>query len=81
MCLFFREEGRAGEREAEKHQHERETSIGCLLHAPCLEIEPAPQASATQVCALTRNQASDTLLCEMMPNQLSLTSQGKSETF
>ena len=31
--LIFREKGREGEREEEKHQRERETLIGCLSHA------------------------------------------------
>ena len=32
MCIDFRERGM--ERKSEKHQRERETSIGCLLHEP-----------------------------------------------
>ena len=43
----FRERGRKGEREGEKHQCERETLIDCLLYAPLLGSE-----SATQACAL-----------------------------
>ena len=31
---FFRERRREGKREGEKHQCERETSIGCLSYAP-----------------------------------------------
>ena len=30
--LFFREKGREGVREGQKHQCTRETSIGCLSH-------------------------------------------------
>ena len=32
--LFFRDKGREGEREEEKHQCERETSVSCCLYAP-----------------------------------------------
>ena len=32
--FIFRERGRKGEREGEKHPCERETFIGCLLQAP-----------------------------------------------
>ena len=39
MYLFFRERGRAGEREGEKHQCERETPIGCLLYMPQYSID------------------------------------------
>ena len=31
---IFREKGREGDREGEKHQHEREASISCLLGGP-----------------------------------------------
>ena len=34
LFLFFREKGKEGEREGEKHQNERETLISCLLHTP-----------------------------------------------
>ena len=34
FLLYFREEGREGEREGVKHQCERETLISCLPHAP-----------------------------------------------
>ena len=47
----FRELGRVGEREGEKHQCERETSSDYLPYVPWQGPEPA-----TQVCALTRNQ-------------------------
>ena len=35
--FIFRERGREGDREGEKHWCEREISIGCLLHAPSWE--------------------------------------------
>ena len=34
MLIDFRERGKEGEREGEKHQRERETSISCLSHTP-----------------------------------------------
>ena len=37
---LFRETGREGEREGEKDQCVRETSIGCLLHAPKWGLGP-----------------------------------------
>ena len=49
-CLFFflrfylfcfRERGREGEREGEKHQCARGISVGCFLHAP--KCGPSPQ--------------------------------------
>ena len=43
-----------GEREGEKLQCERATLIGYLSYVPGLGTE-----SATQACALTRNQTSD----------------------
>ena len=58
-------------REREKHQCERGTFVGCLLHTPQLGIGPT-----TQVCALTGNRTSDLLLCGMMLNQLSHAGQG-----
>ena len=47
---------RERERERERHLCERETSIGCLSHAPQPEIEPTTQACApieTQTCDLS----------------------------
>ena len=49
----------------------RETSIGCLLHAPQPGTKPT-----TQECALTRNRTGDLLLCRMTLNQLSPAGQG-----
>ena len=69
---LFRERGREGEREGEKHRCERETYIGCLSYAPQPGTKPA-----TQACALIENQTSDLSLCGTMPNQLSHTGQGK----
>ena len=39
----FRERGREGEREGEKHRYVRETSIGYLSHAPCRGPVPQPR--------------------------------------
>ena len=51
-----RERGKEGENKGEKHQCERETSIGCPLHVPQLGTEPRPGTKpTTQACALTRN--------------------------
>ena len=63
--LIFKERGREGEREGEKHQ--------CVVasHAPSLGTWPT-----TQVCALTGNQASDLLVRRLVLNPLSHTSQG-----
>ena len=41
MLIDFRETGREGEREEEKHGCERETSISCLLYMP--RVGPIPQ--------------------------------------
>ena len=71
FLFIFRERGREGEREGEKHRCERETLIGCFSHAPQQQTKPA-----TQACALTRHQTSNLLLCKTMPNQSIHTSQG-----
>ena len=57
--------------EGEEHGYVRETSIGCLLHAPQPGTKPT-----TQECALTRNRTGDLLLCRMTLNQLSPAGQG-----
>ena len=44
--FIFRERGREGEREGKKHQCDRETLVGCLLHAPQLGTELTTQAHA-----------------------------------
>ena len=41
--LTFREKGWEGEREGEKHQHVRYTSIGCLSHTPNWGPDPQPR--------------------------------------
>ena len=63
--FIFRERGREGERGAEKHWWERETSISC----PC--VPTWDLVWVTQACALTGNQTRDLLLCGRIPNQLS----------
>ena len=68
---LFREMGREGEREGEKDQCVRETSIGCLLHAPKWGLGPTTQARA-----LTRNWTGDVLVRRPALNPLSHTSQG-----
>ena len=73
--FIFRERGKVGEREGEKHRCVRVAPIGCLLHVPQAGTKPA-----TQVCALTRNQTSDLLLCRMTPNQLIHTGQDWAST-
>ena len=42
LCIF-REGGREGEREREKHPHVRETSIDCLSHMPNWGPSPQPR--------------------------------------
>ena len=44
LCIF-RQGGREGEKEGEKHQCERKTSIGCLLHVPQQGTELNPGMS------------------------------------
>ena len=79
--IAFRESGR----EREKHQRERETLIGCLLHLPGLgdrartggSSTPRPGIeSATQVCALTGNRTCNPLVTGQCSNQLSHSRQG-----
>ena len=67
--LIFREQGREGEREGEKHQ--------CVVapHVPHLGTWPA-----TQACALTGNWTSDPLALRPVLNPLSHTSQGLVES-
>ena len=67
MIIFiYREKGREGGREGEKHQCERET-----LYTSQSGAQPA-----TQACALTRNGTGDLSFCGTMSNQLSHTGQG-----
>ena len=42
FIYFFRERGREGEREGEKQQCARDTSIDCLLHAPAGDLVRSP---------------------------------------
>ena len=42
---------------------------------------PPGTRPTTQACALTGNRTSDLLVCRMMPNPLSHTSQGKAQFF
>ena len=65
--IAFSERGR----EREKHQCERETSIGCLLYAPGLGNKPT-----TQACAQTGNQTHSFSVTEQRSNQLSHVGQG-----
>ena len=71
MLIDFREKGQEGEGAGEKHQCERETSVGCLLYMPGLGNTPT-----SWPCALTRNRTGDFLVCGVMPNQLSHAGQG-----
>ena len=71
LCLFlnilfpFRERGREGEREREKHPCVRGITIGCLLH--------------TRAGVLARNPGMcPDWECRLVPNPLSHTSQGQS---
>ena len=63
MIYLFRERGKKGEREGEKHQ--------CVV-APHL----SPPGPATQSCALNGNGTSDPLVRVPALNPLSYTSQG-----
>ena len=72
LYFIFRERGKKGEREGEKHRRVKETSIGCLQYEP----QPGTK-STTQACALTRNQTSNFSLCRTTPSQSSHTRQGK----
>ena len=54
ILFIFKERGRKGEREGEKHWYVRETSIGCLSYTLYLDTEPT-----TQAYALTRNTTSN----------------------
>ena len=43
VFIYFRERGREKQRGGEKHQHVRETSIGCLSHSSSPGPQPGPQ--------------------------------------
>ena len=70
--FIFRERGREGEREGEKHQCARETLIGCSLHA--LSQRPAEYPQLRHVPWLGIELV--TSVWGMMPNLLSHTSRG-----
>ena len=65
FIYFYRERGREGEREGEKHQ----CVVAC--HMP-----PMGTQLTTQACALTGNQTGDPLVHRPALNPLSHTSQG-----
>ena len=71
IYLLVRERGREGEREGEKDQCARHTSVCCFSHAPKWGIWTANQA-----CALTGNRTYNHLVCSLVLNPLSHTSQG-----
>ena len=71
FIFIFKEKGKEGEKEGERHQCEKETSIGCLSDAPQPVIEPT-----TPECALTGNQTGYLLGCGMTPTKMSHTDQG-----
>ena len=63
LFIYFQREGKAGRK--------REKNIDWLPLAPA----PTGAGPEIQTCALTGNQTSNTLLCEMTPTPLSLTGQ------
>ena len=63
---LFLERGGGGEREREREKYQL-----AVFHTRQPGAKPA-----TQTCALIGNQTGDLLLCKMMPNPLSLISQG-----
>ena len=69
--FIFRERGRKGEGQREKHRCIGGTLSSCLLHAPNWGSGPA-----TLACAPTVNQTSDLSVCGKTPNPLINTSQG-----
>ena len=66
LFVYFRQSGREGEREGERHQ--------CVVasHAPS-----TGDLAATQACALTGNQTGEPLVCRLVLSPLSHTSQGR----
>ena len=62
VFICFRKVRGEKQREREKHQCERETSISCLPEAPRPGIKPS-----TQVCALTKDQTCNLLVYERTP--------------
>ena len=79
--FIFKERGREGERQGEKHQCICERNIdpiSCLSHASStLPACPQPETwPANQACALTGNWTGDLFVDRPMLNMLSHTSQG-----
>ena len=68
LFIYFRERGREGEREREKHQYV------AASHSPLTGDLTWP---ATQACALTGNLTGDSLVHRPVLNSLSHTSQGQ----
>ena len=69
ILFIYRERGREGEREGEKHQY-----VWLPLMHP-----PLGTWSVTQACALTGNRTRDPLVHRLALNPLSHTSQGLSK--
>ena len=65
LFIYFRERGRVGEREGEKHQ--------CVVACHTTPLRTWP---ATQACALTGNRTSDPLFSSLALNPLSHTKHG-----
>ena len=72
ICLLFRDRGREGEREGDKHPCVRDTLISCFSREPNWGTW-----ATTQACALTGNRTCDLLVCRKVLNALIHTSQGK----
>ena len=62
---LFRERGREGEREGQKHQ--------CVVAS---HVPPTGDLAKTQACALTGNQTGNPLVCRLALKAVSHTSQG-----
>ena len=72
MLIDFTKKGREGEREGEKHQHQRGTLIGSHLYMLQPGIKPT-----TKTCAMTGNRTRDLSVTGQHSNQLSHTNQGQ----
>ena len=71
FLFSFRQRGREGEREEKKYQ--------CVV-ASCTPHNGEPDPT-TQACALTGNQTGNPLVCRLVLNPLSHTSQGHKQLF
>ena len=71
ILFIFRERGREGEREGEKHQ--------CVV-ASCTPPNQGP-GPRTQACALTGNQTNNLSVCRLVLNPLSHNSQSSNFVF